>query len=224
MTEGKRLIRDFPSIQKIFDLQEVLYNLNSDNLSFSVHLIQSISISIDSLARNLYRFSAIRSSSEQLFVDLVLNLKDKIEIEKSLFNNFKFVIFFRCENFAEALRNNGINLPEFGNKEQQSMNSANRGKITRDTKIYELIKNDNIDNLSEIVTEIGFDINKGISCSLFPKFLFFEETATLICLAACCRAVKCFKYLMINGANLKMGNLTKFAIAGGNCEIIRLLE
>lgn len=217
MSEERRLIRDFPVIQTVLNLQNILYGLNKDNLVNSTKLIISMSPAMNHLARNLYRLSGLRRFNQQLFVDLVLILKDKTGIEKALIENQKYVTTFDCESFVENLRSNGIKLPKLKSGVPES-------KIQKNERIYDIMANDNINEFQHYCYENDLDINGIITCDLSPKYLFFEQSTNYLCLAAYYGAVKCFKYLIMNDANIKIGNLAKFAIAGGNCEIIRLVE
>ncbi|OHT13230.1 hypothetical protein TRFO_16669 [Tritrichomonas foetus] len=73
------------------------------------------------------------------------------------------------------------------------------------------------------------DINMRIRPSIFGIPPFLQNMPTIIQCAAFYGAIKCFKYLFLNGADLTMKDglsrsVVHFAVAGGNLEIIHLLE
>ena len=101
------------------------------------------------------------------------------------------------------------------------------------------IKNDNIDKLQEISAQSNFDYNQNIlfspyeiysfisvleiEYSTYEKHSFVEsKEISLIDYAAFFGSIKCFKFLLLNGADLS--NTGKYAVAGGNLEIIHLCE
>lgn len=228
MQDEERLLKDFAPIQQILDLQEVLHSLTANNIEESVTRIISISPSTECLARNIYRFSAIRYMDEDLFANLVLKLKDKTEIEKSLIEHFLFAKRLKCFNFIGKLIEIGINIKINEKERHMYMDKKEKGTfgsdLSRKDVIFRLIKNDDLNGIIEICSDPCFDINERFPCSLSPKAIIFEQTINLACLAAYFGAVKVFKYLIMSGTNMKSSNFTKFAIVGGNCEIIRIIE
>lgn len=91
------------------------------------------------------------------------------------------------------------------------------------------IKDDNIDELQQIVAEQEFDLNQTSLPSIFELSSYCQTEPTLIQFAAFYGSVECFKYLYLNGADIHKTDEEKktalhFAIAGGNFEIIRILH
>ncbi|OHT12467.1 hypothetical protein TRFO_17606 [Tritrichomonas foetus] len=96
------------------------------------------------------------------------------------------------------------------------------------------IMKDDIDLLQYCVSiTSNFDFNGDIRCNIFNNnIMLFDEPlynkhyhpkkVSFVQLAALFQSVSCFKYLMLNNADLK--DTMDYAIAGGNIEIIRLLE
>ena len=69
----------------------------------------------------------------------------------------------------------------------------------------------------------NFDFNHVIAPSLYERFSFDNKrNAFLFDYVAFFGSLKCFKLLLLNGSYLK--NSGKFAVAGGNIEIIKLFE
>ena len=91
------------------------------------------------------------------------------------------------------------------------------------SNIAKAIRIDDVEKLQEISSQNNFDFNQKIEPSLYERFSFVnEENVSLIDYAAFFGSIKCFKFLLLNGSNLT--NSGKFAVAGGNIEIINLCE
>ena len=90
-------------------------------------------------------------------------------------------------------------------------------------EIVKILRNDDLEKLQEISTQNNFDFNQKIKPSLYERYSFInKENVSLIDYCAFFGSIQCFKYLLLNGANVK--NTLKYAIAGGNLEIIHLCE
>lgn len=115
-----------------------------------------------------------------------------------------------------------------------------------DNQIEEIMKRDDVDSLQQISNNRDFDFNKRVNCSKTHPFLQFNPT--LLQVAAFYGAIKCFKFMLLNGSkieeldfeetkmirrrgpgmmrwnfpNLRLLN-TSYAVAGGNIEIIRIM-
>lgn len=87
------------------------------------------------------------------------------------------------------------------------------------------IRNDNLDELQQSLFEkdFKFNFNEIIPNSVYERCSFVNLKVTYIEYAAFFGSVKCFKYLLLNGAILTP-NIAKFAVGGGNNEIIRICE
>ena len=65
--------------------------------------------------------------------------------------------------------------------------------------------------------------NQKIKLSLYEKYSFInKDDISLIDYEAFFGSIKCFKFLMLNGSDLN--NSAKYAVAGGNFEIVKLSE
>ena len=91
------------------------------------------------------------------------------------------------------------------------------------------IKDDNLDALIEMSKKPNFNKNERVRPSVFERCKFLWNEPTLVQFAAFHGAVKCFNYLIEQGADLSMrtsNNFTTlcFAVAGGQWEIIHIME
>jgi hypothetical protein len=96
-------------------------------------------------------------------------------------------------------------------------------------QLLELVISDNADSLQDLVSAPGFRIDQRIHASSFEWRIFLSDYPTLIQVASFYGSLKCFRYLLLNGADLGMcdfkgRSLAVYAVAGGNTEIVRILE
>lgn len=92
----------------------------------------------------------------------------------------------------------------------------------------EILKNDDVEELKKALNPL-FEFDTIIKPSIFEPCYFIQREPTLILCAAYFGSIKCFKYLLLNHANLNKRDtdsksLAQFAVAGGNVEIVRLVE
>ncbi|OHT08785.1 hypothetical protein TRFO_22632 [Tritrichomonas foetus] len=91
------------------------------------------------------------------------------------------------------------------------------------------LRNDDIDNLQIFACQHNFNINQTIKPCFFERSALLMNSPNLIQYSAFYGSIRCFKYLLLNGANIdftdksNVGSL-QFAIAGGNVEIIRICQ
>lgn len=98
-----------------------------------------------------------------------------------------------------------------------------------DAILANAIKNDDIEFLRQYTIDYRFNPNKQIPELPFEPCLFLQGGPTLIQYAAFFGSIQCFKYLYLLKASLQLKDrrnrpLIMFAIAGGNLEIVRILE
>ena len=89
-----------------------------------------------------------------------------------------------------------------------------------------IIRNDDCDKLQKYFAENGLPINTRISQSIYERCTLLNNSPSSIQYAAYFGALKCFKYLLLSNAleNETTDDLSKYAVAGGNLEIIRLCD
>lgn len=100
--------------------------------------------------------------------------------------------------------------------------------------IGEAIRKDDIDYIQNITRLPDFDFNQRLMPTIFEPSIFIHYSRdltgpTLLQMAAFHSATKIFKFLLMNDADcmltdLRKRALTRYAIAGGNFEIIRMVE
>lgn len=95
--------------------------------------------------------------------------------------------------------------------------------------LAECLKSDNIEAFQEYASAPDFDFNQIIPCTRFEDNYFSSKRPQLIDYAAYYGSIKCFKFLLLNHAELEyrvVDQLTfpQCVIAGGHLEIVRILE
>jgi hypothetical protein len=91
------------------------------------------------------------------------------------------------------------------------------------------IMNDNIDELQSLVSVGGFKMNQRILRDAFEWRILHRDYPTLIHVAAFYGAIRCFRYLLLNDADLLLSDfrgksVAEYAVAGGSTEIVRILD
>jgi len=91
------------------------------------------------------------------------------------------------------------------------------------------LKTDDLEGFRELSIHPMFDFNKRIRPSTFEPCHFMQNEPTLIQYSAFHASLRCFKYLLLHGADLSLidGNnttLPQCVVAGGSTELLRFLE
>jgi hypothetical protein len=91
------------------------------------------------------------------------------------------------------------------------------------------IMNEDVDELQDLVCANEFNMKQRILGTAFELGIFHRDYPPLIHIAAFYSAIRCFRYLMLNQANLflsdfKGRSLAEYAVAGGSTEIVRILD
>ena len=112
-------------------------------------------------------------------------------------------------------------------KENKNVNSLI--SISKSHLLHQILWNDDLFSLQQMTFYPNFDFNQKVesSCTVFQSIVY---DAPLIFISAIYRAIKCFKFLMLNGSDLKSfysidGTLIPLgtaAVIGGNIEIIHI--
>jgi len=84
------------------------------------------------------------------------------------------------------------------------------------------IKYDDMDLLHNLYLNPCFSVNKTITESPFAHYPLITRSTTLIQFAAYFNSVDCFKFLLINKANIR--HTQDYAVAGGNLDIVHICD
>ena len=199
---------------------------------FAFRLVNRDIVRIDYIAKWLhYLRQSFHSSTKELRSFFFLWLAPELEAscpelfremshENEKFWKYRFfstVMYDVCTKFEEYRKDNWKLLRE--SRENTYLLSP----------LVRVIWEDDIDSLLNASTAPDFCIDSGVRWSTFQWRLLFLDCRTWIQIAALCGAVKCFKYLLMNGASLETigfhgSSICNIAVAGGNSEILRLLE
>lgn len=112
------------------------------------------------------------------------------------------------------------------------VNKANHDELIRigylQGTIPYLIRKDDINAFQKLAASPDFYINQIVPKSMFYRSVFKWQKLRLIHFAALCGAKEIFTYLLLNGADYDYqeheAKLITYAIAGGNIEIVTLLD
>ena len=88
--------------------------------------------------------------------------------------------------------------------------------------IAKILREDDIDSIQERFSKSNLDVNGIIRPSDFERSDLINQGCKYIEFAAFYGSLKCFKFLFLNGADLRQ-YLSRFAVAGGNFDIIHIL-
>ncbi|OHT09620.1 hypothetical protein TRFO_21422 [Tritrichomonas foetus] len=100
---------------------------------------------------------------------------------------------------------------------------ARRNTLHRNDEIYQIIKEDDVNKLQEYISSKNFDINTTIPES-YEEFHIMTKWIYLVQYAAYFGAIKCFKFLFMNQSHEFNDTIIEYAVAGGNFDIIHLIE
>ena len=121
------------------------------------------------------------------------------------------------------------NLESFKQNNYELWNECMRDNDQPDSLALK-IRNDDLEGLMQFVAEKGdFDFNQRVPPFMFGVSSFLTCFPTLAEYAAFVGATKCLKYIIDNGADIKLADacqttIAQFAVAGGNLEIINFLD
>ncbi|KAK8895698.1 hypothetical protein M9Y10_013582 [Tritrichomonas musculus] len=110
-----------------------------------------------------------------------------------------------------------------GTIEFQSLNFKFFLRFDHNESLYYAILSDDLDLLQKIVVLNEIDIQQLYK---FPHFeIYFQfKSSTLLEYAAFFGSIQCFKYLLVNSNNIDFKILLECSIAGGNYDIIHIVE
>ncbi|OHT14830.1 hypothetical protein TRFO_14777 [Tritrichomonas foetus] len=92
-----------------------------------------------------------------------------------------------------------------------------------ESEIAIIIRNDDIEQFQSFISRTNTSLNSNIPNSFYEICLFLKNSVSLIEYAAFFGSTEIFKFLWVNNVNLP-STLCDFAVAGGNYEIVHLIE
>ncbi|OHS93634.1 hypothetical protein TRFO_11624 [Tritrichomonas foetus] len=193
-----------------------LYNCHKEGIFTDIEIIHLFKTLIegkfDSIKRvvvHMFAYFApiIDKNDPELFNEIVQNLEAR-------FYNYPDV-FFRTLHGINSLKENDWALL--------------KKMIYDENGIREIIQRDDVAALREYAANPNFNINMKLMPSLFDSYIMASDHPPIIAYAAFHGAIKCFRYMLLNGADPRQTDTLKrtvvhYAIAGGSIELVRICE
>lgn len=251
------------SLYKLQVLQDAVYSETEPEVGSLKELIYDLGFletaeSITTLVQVLFNAIVIRYRFKQSYLCLLSDLfgdqanegiKDKLllgirEIKKIMKQYVFYTIFNEIKKIPIFSQINDLITEQKKPKKSLFSMESKAGYLHQRTEEFlAIIENDDVSSLQTIVTTPGFNVNMTFSASPLINDVFgFIKKGTnnieisMIEATIFFGSVKCFKYLISNGAVLegkspprrrfavRTSCVNEFAIISGNIEIIRLLE
>lgn len=231
------LIKNDPIIKLNEEIMNLLLDITKDNIDSTIDtLINVLNLSngiLPTFTRILYRAASIRYRLIKYYVELVQKLTNMVDIVEFLRKYLFFGFSISAYDFIHALKDSKIlNEDEVIKTEKRCLINRQIFFDYEPNEIIAAVKEDDVDSLQTITSTPGFDIDSMINDIFLPTRVLENKSISLIRYSALFGSVKCFKYLLLNHASIEQNSLLysssftaqTYAIAGGNTEIIRLVE
>lgn len=219
-----------PQLRLYCELQEILLDLEPSTIDQTFVFIKdneflSSEWKLFDLVYFLFQTSSKRVNQKQCFITLFQKIYSII-IDK---NNFKKIVQM---NLSAAYYFKSYYLTQYIYKMELIKKFPFKPLDTSENKLAEAIEKDDIESLIRISSVPNFNYNDIIMPKSHEVRHLLDSCPTLIQYAAFCGSVSCFKYLLVNNADIEVRSVYNnnkysilyFAIAGGSYEIIRILE
>lgn len=235
-------------LSSLMQLENKILNLTESNYDDVILFINDFVKSkydVRIISRLIYKICFARSSNIPLLVKLASESKDVLKRflklvlkefndkkEITLPNEINFILFYLIEfgiNSEEILAsitpkaNSMTFWSHLTNKEGSKEHIEKIKKGENPDPIPNAIRHDDSDTLQKLIIASNFNVNGRATSSVYEICSFMNKKSTLVEYAAFFGAVKCYKYLMLNGAKYPR-YVFEIGIAGGNSEIIHLIE
>lgn len=199
------------------EIQDKLLGITKENIANTTNDVIELakdfsSLEYSCLAEVIIHYASIRYREAHLYAVLATNLIKKFNFFAGMVDNVLESRHYYIQNFD--LECNNKYFTEY--KKRQ----------TKIPEIQVLIMNDDVDSFQEFVSQPGFSYaNYTINIPIYQNEYRDELKLELINIASFYGAAKCFKFIKLNIQDAKISYMTaNTAIAGGNTEIIRLIE
>lgn len=199
-----------PNIHLLSCLQEVVDDISQFNVEEKIHCINELDIFTSYercyiFCKFIADYLDIRPKDGKLLLLIVEKYAKDHEKENMIISTIKKSKLFKTDIHEKDIFNSLIRVFPIG--------------------LCDIMMDDDVDSLQEIFTSPLNDINNIYEMGRISESLDIMEKFTAIQSSAFFSASKCFKYLFLNHAKLGLNKgITKYAIAGGSTEIIRILE
>lgn len=229
----KRILWDELTLYKLFNCDPEIYTVNMVLLraltSFKYGNFYTFQEIIDLLVETKKLNDEKSKKSYQVLITLLvlwfypeINKKDpKMSFNLIIYinRNMKYHTLYKSIEYAIRQLNSL-------KKIDQSMNNIldyyEHGYSPNTLEYYIAI--DDVGSFQEKVSQSPFKYDEKIPFSIFDPIPIMKDEPNWLQFAALYGSIKCFKYLWLNGADQTDINNVKYAVAGGNTEIIRIFE
>ena len=185
-----------------------------DKISINLFFISNLISNKGIMNRSLVIYVLLCLSNHIVFGDI----KVELNYENLIFINPIYMSKFpNCPRLTNICDFNMI--AKMSNEEKIKI----RNKLHSSHPIVQSIIDDNVDLLNELISTSNFDVNDKIPKSIFEIHSILES-AQPIQYAALLGSINCFKYLLHKTSSIDYKKLMEFGIAGGNSEIIHIIE
>lgn len=189
----------FEVAQLLFSMN-TLFKINDQISNLCIKLVKDLYDIITKFFTMSEIFNLFQKNKAIVFALLSSGLLDRDEL-KSYFapNSFEYDFYINTDNIFEKER--GINHHEIA--------------------IY--IRKDDLDSFQSLISRTNVNVNSRVPFSIFERFPLLNSQTTLIEFAVFFGSINIFKFLIMQGALLPP-QIGKYAAAGGNYDIIHILE
>lgn len=233
---------------QIIEIQTLLMNVDKMNFEETKILLFKLNVIIDKhvfchFLESIDSAIYARPNNYLFYIDIILDYKEWIEkylsqyelyrifgnhiVVYNLYRHSLFTLDFinsikynseSIENIFNLLIKNTIGSSDKSELESKCYDGKNPNPIAQ------AIKNDDISTLQMLLSKENISINSSIPYSVFEISYFLTNEPSLIEYAAFSGSVQCFKFLLLQTEIMIPETITRFAIAGGNYDIIHLIE
>lgn len=206
-----------PALMRIKNIQNSLFSLEEDEIINIIENLINICAPFDHnaltcLARNMIHVSAIRYR----LIPRLLELYNQL-ISIPEFSNLNNVMN-ELQVLSHTMR--GLSFYSQATGKAPMDYQLKRLNFVPNNPMIKAIMTDDFDMFQKLSSEVGFNFDMKISIS---TLLWLNVPQPLIKLAAYFGSIKIFKFILLN-VDIFDDSISDFAIAGGNLEIIRILE
>lgn len=227
-----RSLLNLQSIKDIEAVQELLQCLSRENCDETITSLKNSNLLKNRRITDFIVsiFLVVRGKTQ--IIDLYVRIIRELGLSEMISEYIKIGVHFGAIYLIMRLINENLISSDGFNEILKARKSAfpesfDLSKILYDGKTYynkisRMIDEDNVNELTTFFNDPNKNINSEFKIISIAR-PFITKCVSLIEYSAMRGAIKCFKYLLINDAYIDE-NIMKYAIMGGNSDIIFLLE